>query len=115
MAEELVRHSHLNPASRYPRIFLEAARKANDSTLRLLACSALAYAALRLAEAYGLWHHRRWAVWLGVVTGGIYIPIELDELMRGVTWPKAILLCVNTACVVYLALAVRSHDDGRMG
>src|SRR5918998_40915 len=72
MAEELVRHSHLNPASRYPRIFLEAARNANDSPLRFLACSALAYAALRLAEAYGLWHHRRWAVWLGVVTGGIY-------------------------------------------
>lgn len=114
MAEELVRHFHLNPASRFPRVFLKAATKANDSTLWLLACAALAYSVLRLTEALGLWRRRRWAEWLGLVSGASYIPIELYELRRGVTWPKVILLAVNTACVVYLAQALRSHENSRM-
>src|SRR5262249_28390753 len=35
LAEEIVRHSHLNPASRYPRILLEAASKLTDANLWL--------------------------------------------------------------------------------
>ena len=112
-AEELVRHFHLNPASRFPRIFLEAAAKSNDTTLVLLACAAFAYAAFRLAEAFGLWHQRRWAEWLGALTGSVYIPIEMYELMHGVSWPKVMLLTVNLACVVYLVAALRSHGNGR--
>lgn len=114
MAEELVRHFHLNPASRFPRIFIEATTKANDSTLWLLACAALLYAVLRLVEAFGLWRQRLWAEWLGVVSGAIYIPIELYELLRGVTWPNVTLLSVNTICVVFLARALRSHGNSRM-
>ncbi len=112
-AEELVRHFHLNPASRFPRIFLEAAAKSNDTTLVLLACAAFAYATFRLTEAFGLWHQRRWAEWLGAVSGSVYIPIELYELMHGVSWPKVMLLTVNLACVVYLVAALRSHGNER--
>lgn len=113
LAEELVRHFHLNPASRYPRIFVEAAAKSNDTTLVLLALAAFAYAAFRLFEAFGLWYQRRWAEWLGAVSGSAYIPIELYELMHGVSWPKVTLLVVNLACVVYLVSALRSHGHGR--
>ncbi len=112
-AEELVRHFHLNPASRFPRIFLEAAAKSNDTTLVLLACAAFAYAAFRLTEAFGLWHQRRWAEWLGAVSGSVYIPIELYELMHGVSWPKVMVLTVNLACVVYLVAALRAHGNER--
>ncbi|HUL77102.1 MAG TPA: DUF2127 domain-containing protein, partial [Vicinamibacteria bacterium] len=34
LAEEVVSHFHLNPASRYPRIFLEAADRLGDGRLR---------------------------------------------------------------------------------
>src|ERR1043165_8860815 len=36
LAERLVRHSHLNPASHYPRIFIEAAARTDDARLRTL-------------------------------------------------------------------------------
>lgn len=113
MAEELVRHFHLNPASRFPRIFIEAATKANDTTLWLLACAAFSYATLRLFEAWGLWRQRRWAEWLAAVSGAVYIPIEIYELLRGVSWLKVTLLAVNTAAVVYLTHAIRTHDNSR--
>ena len=113
LADELVRHFHLNPASRFPRICVEAAAKSNDTTLVMLACAAFAYAAFRLTEAFGLWHQRRWAEWLGAVSGSVYIPIEMYELMHGVSWPKVMVLSVNLACVFYLVAALRSHGNKR--
>lgn len=103
VAEHIVRVFHLNPASRTPRIFLDLAGHATSSRLQLLALGALAYASLHLVEAYGLWRGRRWAEWLTIAAGGIYIPFELYELSRSVTWAKIGLLAVNLAIVIYLA------------
>jgi len=102
-AEQLVRHFHLNPASRYPRIFLDLADNVTDAQLWVLALSALLYAVIRFVEAYGLWLQRRWAEWFGLFAGAIYVPIEIVEVARKVTWPRVSLLIVNTAIVVYLA------------
>ena len=103
-AERLVRHFHLNPASRFPRIFLDLADHVTDGQLWLMAFAALLYAAVRFVEAYGLWRERRWAEWFGLLAGGLYIPLELYEIAHGVTWPKAVLLIVNAGVVGYLSL-----------
>ncbi len=103
IAEHIVMVFHLNPASRTPRIFLELADHATSTRLQLLALGALAYASLHLVEAYGLWRGWRWAEWLTIVAGSIYIPFELYELSKSVTWAKVGLLAVNLAIVIYLA------------
>ena len=82
IADKVVRHFHLNPASRYPHIFLEAAAKVTDAGLWLLAMAALLYALARFVEAYGLWYRRRWAQWFALVTGALYLPIESYELLQ---------------------------------
>lgn len=105
-AERLVRHFHLNPASRYPLIFLDLADHVTDGQLWLMAFFALLYAVARFIEAYGLWRERRWAEWFALLAGGMYIPIELFELARGVTWPKTVLLIVNAGVVGYLAFVM---------
>lgn len=102
-AEQLVRHFHLNPASHYPRIFIDAADKLTDIRLWAIALSALFYSAIRFAEAYGLWKERKWAEWFGFLTGAMYIPIELFEVARGVTWPKITVLLINAGVATYLA------------
>jgi uncharacterized membrane protein (DUF2068 family) len=101
-AERLVRNFHLNPASRYPKIFLDLANHLTDGKLWLMAVSAVVYALARFVEAYGLWIERQWAEWFGLITGGMYIPLELFEITRGVTWPKVTLLSVNAMIVAYL-------------
>ena len=50
-AERLVVHSHLNPASGYPRIFLDLAKQLTDGRLLLLALGAVTYALVRFIEA----------------------------------------------------------------
>lgn len=115
-AEQLVRHLHINPARHYPRIFIDLANHLNDAHLWVIAFSALAYSTVRFVEAFGLWKHRQWAEWFGLLTGGMYIPLELFETVYRVTWPKATVLIVNAAIVGYLAYVLfrrqRGNHDG---
>ena len=105
-AEQLVRHFHINPASHYPRIFIDLSDRLTDLKLWAIALGALFYAVIRFAEAAGLWMQRPWAEWFGLLSGGMYIPIELYEVMQGVTWPKVTVLVVNGVIVVYLLVVV---------
>src|SRR5947207_11079087 len=82
LAERLVQHSHLNPASHYPRVFIEAAARTSDARLRTLAALAFAYSCVRFVEAYGLWKMRAWAEWFAIISGGLYLPVELYELIE---------------------------------
>jgi uncharacterized membrane protein (DUF2068 family) len=111
-AERLVRHIHLNPARHYPMIFIEAAARVTDAQLWAYAFAALLYSVVRFAEAFGLWTKRRWAEWFGLVSGGMYIPIELYEVMQKPNWPRVTVLIVNTGVVAYL-LRVVLQSNGR--
>ncbi|MDA8326063.1 MAG: DUF2127 domain-containing protein [Nitrospiraceae bacterium] len=102
VAEQFVRNSHLNPASHYPRIFIDAVTRLNDRHLWIIALSALTYSVVRFIEAIGLWHQMEWAEWFGVLTGGIYIPVEAFEVIEKKTWPVITLLLVNAGIVLYL-------------
>lgn len=111
LAEQLVAHTHLNPANGYPRIFLDLAGKITDANLLALAALALAYAAIRLAESYGLWFDHRWAQWLGAVSGGIYLPIEIYELFHQISLLKLVVLLVNLAIVVLLVRRLAHYHN----
>ena len=102
LVEEVVSHFHLNPASRFPRIFVDAASRTTDARLWAFAALAAGYAAIRLLEAYGLWRARRWAGWLGAASGGLYVPVELYEILRRATVTRAVLLTGNLVVVAYL-------------
>jgi uncharacterized membrane protein (DUF2068 family) len=98
----LVKHVHLNPASRYPRIFLDLTERVHDAQLWGMAMAAVIYFVVRMVEAVGLWLRKTWAEWFAVLTGGMYIPIEILEVIRSQTWPRVTVLVVNLGVVSYL-------------
>jgi uncharacterized membrane protein (DUF2068 family) len=106
-AEHFVERLHLNPARHYPHIFIDAASQVTDARLWMLAWLAFCYAALRLVEAYGLRRERRWAEWFALISGGIYVPLEVVELALGVTVFKVVALVVNAGIVAYMSYALR--------
>ena len=108
VAERLVAHLHLDPAKRVPRIFLHVATGVTPDRLRWLAVGAAGYAVVRFAEAYGLWRERRWAEWLGVVTAAIYVPFEVETLVRRPGAEPLVALALNVLIVLYLARALRA-------
>lgn len=105
-AEEIVRHLHMNPARHYPRIFLDAASRVTDNQLWVLAFSAFLYALIRFIEAFGLWRRKLWAAWFGVLSGGVYLPVELFEVVHRLSWARLAVLSVNLAIVAYLGYAL---------
>jgi uncharacterized membrane protein (DUF2068 family) len=115
VADELVRRFHLNPAQHYPRIFIEAAGKTTDTRLWLLAGAALLYAMFRFVEACALWRERRWAGWFAAATGAIYVPLEIVELFRGITWVKLATIIVNLGIVAFMTWTLwRSRGGSRI-
>jgi len=105
-AERLVRNMHLNPASHYPKVFLDAMTLLDRPHLRLLAIGALAYALMRFIEAFGLWRAQRWAEWFGALSGSVYLPLEAFKLWELVTWPRVTILVSNIIVVAYLTIVL---------
>src|SRR5258706_3583781 len=74
VAEGLVKHFHLNPARRFPRIFLHLAANLADRRLWVLAAAATAYSVMWLIEAYGLWRGLQWRKWFSPVSTRHLLP-----------------------------------------
>lgn len=112
-ALRLVEHVHLNPASHYPRIFLDLTERINDTRLWGMAIAAAMYSVVRMIEAVGLWLRKSWAEWFAILTGGMYIPVEIFEVFRSVTWPRVTVLAVNLGVVFYLLFVVIKNGNMR--
>jgi uncharacterized membrane protein (DUF2068 family) len=115
IAAVIIQHAHLNPAAKYPQIFLDAASHLQNRTLLLLALGGAAYAVLRLVEAYGLVFERRWAEALAAGSGAVYVPIELVELFRRPTWQGFIFLLLNLAIVAIMVRALLARRRAAAG
>ena len=109
IAVRLIEHMHLNPASKYATIFLDAAARLQDSRLVMLALGAAAYATIRLVEGWGLYRERAWAEVLAAASGAIYMPIEVYGWLKHPTWFRFAVFLVNAAVVgiMWRALAKR--------
>lgn len=107
IAEQLVMHAHLNPASHYPSIFIHAASQLHDSQLNLVAFGAMGYALIRFVEAYGLWHAMLWTEWFALLSGAIYLPFELYEVIFHTSSIGIFTLAINIVVVAYMYYVVK--------
>lgn len=109
--DAFVRHSHLNPARHYPGIFLRAVANMSDAWLWLLALGAATYAGLRLLEAYGLWFDRSWAKWLAILSGAIYLPVEVYEFAVRRSPIGLLVLTINLLVIAVMLRSVRAAES----
>ena len=86
------------------------------TNLYLAGAAIAAYAGLEGVEAVGLWFAKRWAEYLTFVATIVFLPYEMDELIKSVTALKLVALIINLAVAVYLLYAKRLfgvHGGGR--
>ncbi|MFQ3237579.1 MAG: uncharacterized membrane protein (DUF2068 family) [Paraglaciecola sp.] len=100
--ERGINHLHLNPASHLPNLMIQEAHRLTYSNLSLIALGALVYSIIRLVEAYGLWRGLLWTEWFALVSGAIYLPFELYELVVHRNILSVLVLLVNVAIVWYM-------------
>jgi uncharacterized membrane protein (DUF2068 family) len=84
-----------------------------DAGLWGIAAAAMAYAAVRFTEAWGLWHRRVWAEWFALLSGALYLPWEIVKLVEHPNRLHAAVFLGNLAILAYMA-CVRFRD-ARLG
>ena len=112
-AESLLALFHISTDRKSAQLFLDFADNVTDAHLWTAARIAFAYSALRFTEAYGLWHTRTWAEWVALVSGALLLPLEIRELMRGLSVLRAVLLVGNLAVVLYMLYVIRANRRER--
>jgi uncharacterized membrane protein (DUF2068 family) len=75
--------------------------------LEALGIGAFLYSALFTVEGIGLWRSRRWAEYLTVIAGVLFVPLEVFEVMRRVSPSRLAALALNVAVAVYLIYRLR--------
>jgi uncharacterized membrane protein (DUF2068 family) len=107
VAEHLLRILHkifrLNPDGRLAREIIRGARHVTRGNLHLWIGGTLLYSTIRFAEATGLWLEKQWAEWFALISGCLYLPIEIFELAHHATPIKWAIFATNVLIVAYLA------------
>ena len=102
VAERVVTHLHLTPASHYPNVLITVAAQVSDKNVNLVAAGVILYTLIRFIEAYGLWHQKPWTEWFALISGAVYIPFEIREIIIYFNFLTVSALLVNLVVVVYL-------------
>lgn len=116
-AEDVVSILRLNPESRYPHLFIETLGSIDNKNIKFFVAIGIVYALIRFVEAYGLWHLKAWAEWFAIISGMIYIPIEIYEIFKKPTAFRFTILICNIGIVLYLlyvrreAVYHKKHPD----
>jgi uncharacterized membrane protein (DUF2068 family) len=105
----------LSDSAAHPHILKALMTVSSYSPRRIQAAGVIVlfYATLYMIEGIGLWHQSRWAEYLTIVATGLFIPLEIYEIMHHTTVPKIAALIVNVAAVGYLIYRLR-HEEERV-
>ena len=100
----------VDPDNHFIHRVLEKLSILDDRRLKELSVGTFFYAGLFLTEGIGLALRKRWAEYLTIIATASFIPLEVYELARRPTVPRAGALLINVAVVVYLALDLRRRS-----
>jgi uncharacterized membrane protein (DUF2068 family) len=104
--ELLAHHLRFNPESHLINFILEKASLLNDPLLRRIGFVAFAYAGITLAEGIGLYLEKAWGEYLTLAITASFLPFEIFEVARRLTWIRVGLLIINALVFLYLLLLV---------
>jgi uncharacterized membrane protein (DUF2068 family) len=108
IADGLLRLLHISPDHHFAQVFLDWADSLTEAKLWAVAAVALAYSFLRFVEAYGLWYARAWAEWIALISGTLYLPFEIYNLIHRQNLLHISVLLINIAVVLYMAYALKT-------
>ena len=115
-AESLLYHLHIDTDRRLGHMVLSAATQISDARLWMIIGSALTYACIRFVEAWGLWNRRVWAEWFALLSGALYLPLEIFKVAERADWERIAILAINVVIVLYmLYIRVAAQRRGILG
>jgi uncharacterized membrane protein (DUF2068 family) len=113
VTENLLDHLHISPDRRLGHALMHAAATVSDARLWTIAGAIVAYSTVRFIEAWGLWHRRVWAEWFALLSGTMYLPLELLKVAERATWERIAVLVINIVIILYM-LYIRLRERRQM-
>jgi uncharacterized membrane protein (DUF2068 family) len=102
LLEQLANHMRFNPESRLVNFILEKASLVDDRMLRRIGEVGFIYAGLDLLEGTGLYLQKTWGEYLTLIITASFLPLEIFEVFRRLTWIRVSLLTANMLVFFYL-------------
>lgn len=98
----LIEVLHRNPESRLVNFIFDKAELLNDPLLKRIGFAAFCYSGLGILEGIGLYLEKVWGEFLTVAITASFLPLEIHEVIRRLTWVRVGFLVINIAVVLYL-------------
>src|SRR5580658_3876981 len=92
----------LDPEGRFVNLILDKVALIDPPRLKQISVGIFAYACLHTLEGTGLVLRKVWAEYVTLILTASFLPWEIFEIIRHVTWIKIVLTLLNIAVVVYL-------------
>ena len=98
----------VDPQNRFIHALMRKLWTVDDKKLVEISAGTFFYAALVLTEGIGLAMRSKWAEYFTVFVTASLIPLEIYELVEKFSFIKIVVISINFAVVLYLALGLRA-------
>jgi uncharacterized membrane protein (DUF2068 family) len=103
----------VDPNNHYIHRLLERFSILDDRKLKELGVGTFFYSALLLTEGTGLLLAKRWAEYFTIIVTSSFMPLEIYELTKRVSWARLVVLILNIIVVAYLVIELRRNHKKR--
>jgi uncharacterized membrane protein (DUF2068 family) len=100
----------VDPDSRFIHGILVKIFRVTPKQLKELSVGTFLYAGVFLTEGLGLLLRKHWAEYFTIISTGLFIPLEIYELIHRFTILKLAVTIINVLIVWYLVARVRSRS-----
>ena len=102
-----------DPEGHLANLILDKVALIDPHRLKQISIAIFAGAALHLIEGVGLVLRKVWAEYVTLIVTASFLPWEVFEILRHLTWIKIVLLLLNVAVVAYLVFYVQASARKR--
>lgn len=107
LAEHFIYAMRFNPEGRFVNLVLDRIAMIDPHRMRQISAAIFAIAALDTIEGIGLVLEKAWAEFVTLILTALFLPLELFEMVRRMTWIRAGLTAINIAVLLYLVWYVK--------
>ena len=97
-----------DPEGHFANLVLDKVALIDPHRLKQISMAVFAGAALHILEGVGLVMRKVWAEYITLILTASFLPWEIIEILRHITWIRVLLLLVNVAVVIFLVFYVQS-------
>jgi uncharacterized membrane protein (DUF2068 family) len=102
-AQSILQTLHVNLETQLAKLLLHFVDSVTESTMLIIMIGLCIYSMIRFVESYGLWHSLVWTEWFALVSGAVYIPFEIYEMIIHPNWFGFTIFIINVLVVWLMA------------